>query len=192
MELNISKKKCILSNSLASPGLQKADVLISAESYPHNEEIKDTISSSSVNSKSIQHKEHHCLKNVACWERMSLLQAFCVRYIKFVNVNRVCQSVQYNTFVTVLIAVELSNKESHFIRVIMELQGESKSPPNKRCQLVVLIVAGLLRVTLVNYNQIQNWLPCPFTVCFCLCQMVLKQSVTCHLPCLYHRQHWSS
>ena len=87
---------------------------------------------------------------------MSLLQAFCVRYIKFVNVNRVCQSVRYNTFVTVLIAVELSNKESHFIRVIMELQGESKSPPNKRCQLVVLIVAGLLRVTLVNYNQIQN------------------------------------
>lgn len=50
VELNISKKKCILSNSLASPGLQKADVLISAESYPHNEEIKDTISSSSVNS----------------------------------------------------------------------------------------------------------------------------------------------
>lgn len=39
---------------------------------------------------------------------------------------------------------------------LMELQGESKSPPNKRCQLVVLIVAGLLRVTLVNYNQIQN------------------------------------
>ena len=62
----------------------------------------------------------------------------------------------YNTFVTVLITVELSNKESHFIRVILELQGESKSPPNKRCQLVVLTVAGLLRVTLVNYNQIQN------------------------------------
>ena len=114
------------------------------------------MSSSSVNCKSVQRKEHHCLKNVACRERMSLLQAFCVRCIKFVNVNRVGQSVRYNTFVTVLITVELSNKESHFIRVILELQGESKSPPNKRCQLVVLTVAGLLRVTLVNYNQIQN------------------------------------
>ena len=57
VELNISN---------ISPGLQKGDVLISAESYLCNEEIKDTISSSSVNCKSIQHKEHHCLKNVAC------------------------------------------------------------------------------------------------------------------------------
>lgn len=65
VELNISKKR-ILSNSLASPGLQKGDVLISAESYLCNKEIKDTISSSSVNCKSMQHKEHHCLKNVAC------------------------------------------------------------------------------------------------------------------------------
>ena len=66
VKLNISKKKRILSNSLASPGLHKGDVLISAESYPRYEEIKDTISSSSVNCKSIQRKEHHCLKNVAC------------------------------------------------------------------------------------------------------------------------------
>jgi len=122
------------------------------------------MSSSSVNCKSIQQKEHHCLKNVACRERMSLSQAFCVRYIKFVNINRVCQSVRYNTFVTVLIVVELANKESHFIRVIMELQGESKSPPNKQCQLVVLMVAGLERVTLINNNQIQNWLPHRFNL----------------------------
>ena len=72
---------------------------------------------------------------------MSLLQALCVRSIKFVNVSLYC-----TTFATVLIAVELSNKESHFIRVIMELQGESKSLQNEQCQLVVLMVKGLVSV----------------------------------------------